>query len=82
VPQETLDIGSGRAASILEVARTMIKALGLNEERLTISGQFRPGDVRFAVADISAAKRVLGWAPQVNLSAGIRELVNWAREAA
>jgi dTDP-L-rhamnose 4-epimerase len=79
VPQETLDIGSGKASSIIEVARTMIDALGLNGERLTISGQFRPGDVRFAVADVSAAERVLGWSPQISLSDGISALVNWAR---
>lgn len=80
VPQETVDIGSGKGASILEVARTMIAALGLEGERLAISGQFRPGDVRFAVADISAAERVLGWTPQVSLSDGIRALIDWARK--
>lgn len=79
-PHETLDIGSGKGASILEVARTMVEALDLEGERLTISGQFRPGDVRFAVADISAAERILGWAPKVSLSDGIRALVDWARK--
>lgn len=82
MPQETVDIGSGKGASIIEVARTMIEALGLFGEHLTISGQFRPGDVRFAVADISAAERVLGWTPKVSLSDGIGALVNWARETA
>lgn len=81
-PDETLDIGSGKGASILEVARTMIDTLGLDSERLTITGQFRPGDVRSAVADISTAERVLGWTPQVSLRDGISALVNWARETA
>jgi dTDP-L-rhamnose 4-epimerase len=81
VPAETLDIGSGAGATILEVARTMIAVLGLEGERITITGQFRPGDIRYAVADISAAKTALGWAPRVNLSDGIRELVEWARKS-
>ncbi|SEG10043.1 dTDP-L-rhamnose 4-epimerase [Thalassococcus halodurans] len=80
VPQETADIGSGKGASILEVAQTMIEVLDLVGERLTISGQFRPGDVRHAVADISAAERYLDWKPQVSLSDGIRDLIDWARK--
>ena len=80
VPQEPADIGSGKGASILEVAQTMIEVLDLVGERLTISGQFRPGDVRHAVADISAAERYLDWTPQVSLSDGIRDLIDWARK--
>ncbi|NIJ41641.1 dTDP-L-rhamnose 4-epimerase [Parvibaculum indicum] len=82
VPNETLDIGSGQGATIFNVACMMIAELGLDKDRLKISGQFRPGDIRFAVADISAAERVLGWTPKVSLSDGIGALVNWARETA
>ena len=81
-PTETVDIGSGKGASILEVALTMIDALGIDGPCVNISGRFRPGDVRFAVADISAAERVLAWTPQVSLSDGIRDLVDWARKTA
>lgn len=80
VPQETVDIGSGKGASIIEVAQTMIEALGLVGERLRISGQFRPGDVRHAVADIALAKQTLNWAPTVTLNEGITSLLGWARE--
>ena len=59
---------------------TMIDALGLNGECLAITGQFRPGDIRFAVADISAAERALGWTPKVSLKDGLATLVAWARE--
>lgn len=79
-PKETVDIGSGKGATILEVARTMIDVLGLNGECLAITGQFRPGDIRFAVADISAAERALGWTPEVSLKDGLAALVAWARE--
>jgi len=80
VPHETVDVGSGKGASILEVARMMINALGLDGERLTISGQFRPGDVRHAVADIALAKHALNWAPNITLNEGITSLVSWAQE--
>ncbi|MEG3089309.1 NAD-dependent epimerase/dehydratase family protein [Sphingomonas sp. PB4P5] len=81
-PEETVDVGSGKGASIIEVARTMIDALGLSGNLITVTGQYRPGDVRFAVADISAAERVLGWTPQIGLGDGIRALVEWARNTA
>lgn len=80
VPDETVDIGSGSGSTILEVARTIIAELGLEGEPLKVTGQFRPGDIRHAVADISAAKTVLGWTPQVSLRDGIAELVDWARK--
>jgi len=81
VPDETVDIGSGVGSTILEVAQTMIATLGLEGERLTITGQFRPGDIRYAVADIAAAQTALGWTPRITLDDGIGALVEWAREA-
>ena len=79
MPGEVLDIGSGEACSILNVARMMISILGLDSDRLRISGQFRPGDVRYAVADVSAAKRIFGWAPDLSLTDGVNELPEWER---
>ena len=78
VPNETVDIGSGVGSTILEVAQTMIYELGIEGDRLKVTGQFRPGDVRSAVADISTAKSTLGWAPKISLPEGIKRLVSWA----
>jgi nucleoside-diphosphate-sugar epimerase len=36
-----------------------------------------PADVFSNVADVSKAQRVLGWQPQVSLSEGVSQLVNW-----
>jgi dTDP-L-rhamnose 4-epimerase len=78
VPNETVDIGSGVGSTILEVAQTMICELGIEGDRLKVTGQFRPGDVRSAVADISTAKLTLGWTPKISLTEGINRLVSWA----
>jgi UDP-glucose 4-epimerase len=40
----------------------------------------RKGDVRHSVADVSAARRLLGYAPRVDFETGIRRTVDWYRE--
>lgn len=79
VPNKTIDIGSGRPVSILRIARMMIENLDLPADRLRVSGQFRPGDVRHALADIEDARSLLGWAPKMRLEQGLGELLDWAR---
>jgi nucleoside-diphosphate-sugar epimerase len=36
-----------------------------------------PADVRTNQADVTRAKEILGWAPQVNLEEGVTQLVDW-----
>src|ERR1700682_1712792 len=49
-----------------------------------IHGEFRPGDVRHSQADISKARRLLGYHPTRDTRAGLREALPWyeALEAA
>lgn len=42
---------------------------------------WRPGDQRVFISDISKAKRELGWAPEVSPSVGVRQLVAWTVES-
>jgi dTDP-L-rhamnose 4-epimerase len=79
MPQDILDIGSGEAATIVEVARKLLVLLGGDADRLRITGDFRPGDIRHAVADISAARDRLGWRPQHSLDDGLARLADWSR---
>lgn len=79
MPRAIIDIGSGEGATILDVARRLLAMFGESPEKLTITGAFRPGDIRYAVADITAAKTKLGWAPKADLEQGLSQLVEWSR---
>jgi dTDP-L-rhamnose 4-epimerase len=76
----TLDIGSGEAVTIVEVARILMKALGIEHDAYEITGQFRVGDIRHARADIEAARAVLGWCPEVPIEKGLASLAAWAKD--
>ncbi len=76
----TIDIGSGKAVTILDTARTLIDTLGCRDDCWSITGRFRPGDVRHACADIRMADKLLGWTPQMPLDRGLRFFAHWARQ--
>ena len=72
-----INIGSGRDISIAEVAAAMANALGIEDLEPEITGSFRAGDIRHCFADISLARGLLGYQPQVSLEQGMSELVGW-----
>ena len=43
-------------------------------------GDWRPGDQRVFYADVSKAKRELGWSPKIGVEEGIRVLFEWVKE--
>jgi dTDP-L-rhamnose 4-epimerase len=73
-----LNIGSGQAISIREIASILAAALGV-EVRAEITGKYRAGDIRHCFADISEASRKLGYRPAVEFQKGMDELVAWLR---
>lgn len=76
-----LNIASGHKISINEVAAQLLDELGLADEiRPEITGKYRAGDIRHCFADISLARRVLGYKPKYRFADGVRELVDWLRE--
>ncbi|RPE81127.1 NAD-dependent epimerase/dehydratase family protein [Vulcaniibacterium tengchongense] len=74
---QAFNVGSGRSISVLEVAEQMAQALGIEDLPPEITGKYRAGDIRHCYADISLAQQVLGYRPQVTLSDGLEELVDW-----
>jgi dTDP-L-rhamnose 4-epimerase len=73
---QVINVGSGRDASVLEIARAMAAALGLAIEP-EVTGSHRAGDIRHCFADIALARRVLGYEPATPLDSGLRSLADW-----
>jgi len=70
----TYNLGSGKATSINQVARILEHLFGNDELRPIYAGE-RAGDVRHSQADISKAKRELGFEPLISLEEGLGKLV-------
>ncbi|RJO69515.1 MAG: NAD-dependent epimerase/dehydratase family protein [Myxococcales bacterium] len=73
-----VNVGTGRPRSVLDVAELLAGLCGARV-RPTVSGAVRSGDIRHCHADISLARRRLGYRPAVKLEDGLVELVRWAR---
>ena len=73
---ESFNVGTGVATDVMTVARTLIENYGI-EVPLTISGNYRLGDIRHNFADISKARRLLGFEPRWSFDAGIEQFTRW-----
>jgi len=73
-----LNIGSGDAVTVQQVAEALAAALG-SDIAPEISQKYRAGDIRHCFADIAEAAAVLGYRPEVRFRDGVRELVAWLR---
>jgi dTDP-L-rhamnose 4-epimerase len=76
---QVLNIGSGRARTVRQVAEQMARAMGKARVEPEITGTCRLGDVRHCFADISRATAVLGYSPEVSFEDGVMELARWLR---
>jgi dTDP-L-rhamnose 4-epimerase len=74
-----LNIGSGLPVSIREVATALANALGVDVP-CELTGKYRAGDIRHCFGDISMARKLLGYEPQISFGQGISELVSWLRK--
>lgn len=70
------NIGTGVATDVLTVAKTLIKHYGIDVP-LTISGNYRLGDIRHNFADISKARELLGFQPKWSFDKGIEQFCRW-----
>jgi dTDP-L-rhamnose 4-epimerase len=73
------NVGSGHVSTVREVARRMAETLDKAQIRPEVTGKYRMGDIRHCFADISHARKVLGYEPQVPFSRGLVELAEWLR---
>src|SRR5207248_3646299 len=77
---EVLNVGGGGSVSVKQVAEQLARLFGKDVPPL-IERKFRKGDVRHCVGDITKIQAKLGYAPRVQFADGMRELIEWSRQA-
>ncbi len=71
-----INIGSGIGTSVIDVAQELMTALGI-EVPLRVTGEYRIGDIRHNIADISRFSTLLPGGPQTSLAAGLARFAAW-----
>jgi UDP-glucose 4-epimerase len=77
---KVMNLGTGRPTSVNALVDMVLAAFGKNRETYPV--YYHPaqqGDLRASGADISLAKSLLGWTPQVSPEQGMPTTIEWAR---
>ena len=75
---KVFNVGGGRATPVHAVAEILIAEFG-SDLRADVPGDFRVGDTRHTVSDISALQ-ALGWTPTISIEDSLGEYVAWVRQ--
>lgn len=70
------NVGTGVATDVLTVAQTLCDKYGI-QVPITVSGNYRLGDIRHNFADITLARQILGFEPKWSFADGIEQFVKW-----
>jgi len=76
---KVVNIGQNREHSIKEVISTICNELDYPQDQIEYT-KARPSDVRRLFADVSLAKKLIAYAPQVSFTKGIKLTVKWFKE--
>ncbi len=80
VPESPINIGTGSPVTIHSMAKSVLTLYGRSPDDHKVTGNFRAGDVRYAVAEIALARDLLGWRPRTGFATGLKRFVEWAKE--
>ncbi len=78
VAGKVFNIACGEKYSLLEVVEAISKGLGVKLEKLHTAP--RAGDVRHTLADISEAKKLLGYQPKTTFHEGMKKTIEYFKE--
>lgn len=77
----TFNIAQGKETSINKIACLMTKSYneitGKNISLKFVYTKSRSGDVKRHLADISNAKKILGYQPKISIEEGLRKIIEW-----
>ena len=75
---EAYNVAFGGREYLIDIYNTLIKAL--DKDIQPNFGPDRKGDIKHSNADISKAKRLLGYDPEYDFAKGLNEAIEWYRE--
>lgn len=75
---QAYNIAYGGREYLIDVYNSLNSALGVDIE--PIYGPDRAGDIKHSNADISKARRLLGYDPQYSFDRGLKEAIKWYKE--
>jgi dTDP-L-rhamnose 4-epimerase len=73
---DVFNVGSGVATDVMTIANTLQRMLG-QAVPVKVSGQFRLGDIRHNVADLTKVRAALGFKPSTSIEVGLRRFIAW-----
>jgi UDP-glucose 4-epimerase len=76
---KVFNCGTGQPTRIDELANIVIDLYGNKKIKTELQPE-RPGDIKYSYADISLAKKVLGYEPKVSLMDGLQEIIDSIRK--
>jgi UDP-glucose 4-epimerase len=77
---QIMNIGGEKEMTVNEVASTILKLLGKENEIKPIHWAARPGEILRHAADLSRARQLLDFEPKINLIDGLNNYINWVKE--
>lgn len=78
---ESFNVGSGEKTEVLSLANTLIEKYNSNV-KIYVSGNYRLGDIRHNLGDLTKIRALLGYEPKVDLTEGISNFVDWVEKQA
>jgi UDP-glucose 4-epimerase len=73
---QVFNIATGVATTVNQLAKLLQEVMGKTELKV-VHEDPRKGDIRHNYADISKARKILGYSPKVSLRDGLTQLVEW-----
>ncbi len=77
-PEEVFNLGCGRKEELMDYVKIVEQSCGKEAKKNFEAMQ--PGDTRSSLADISKAKKMLGFNPKTTIREGVPKFVEWYRE--
>lgn len=75
---QCINIGTGIKISVIQLAETLRKLYN-STSQISISGDFRKGDIRHNIADITKLKDLCGFLPTYTFEEGMDEFTKWVK---